>query len=50
MRMTQSEIKKLHTILAKIENLQLHCRDEEAKERMQSAKGELLRLLSRVDP
>ena len=47
--MTQIEIKKLHTIIGKIESLQILTKNEDAKERLQSAKNELIRLLQRVD-
>lgn len=42
--MTQIEIKKLETILAKLETLQNITKDAEAKSRMLTAKNELLRI------
>lgn len=44
--MTKNEIKKLETILAKVETLQNETLDEIAKERLLFAKNELLRLFS----
>jgi hypothetical protein len=47
--MTTTEISKLHTIVAKIENLQNATSDAIARERLQVAKSELLRLLTEID-
>ena len=48
--MTMKEIKKLETILAKIETLQNQISDQNAKERLEGAKSELLRLHREIDP
>lgn len=42
--MTQRDWKKLNTILAKLETLQNETLDKDARERMQTAKSELLRI------
>ncbi len=46
--MSARHIQKLKSILAKIESLQYENIDEDAKERLQSAKNELLRLYKRT--
>jgi hypothetical protein len=43
--MNASETKKLETIIGKIEQLQNRTKDVRAKDRLQTAKDELLRLL-----
>lgn len=45
--MTNQEIKKLETIIGKLENLQNTTDDKVARGHLQKAKSELLRLLSK---
>jgi hypothetical protein len=47
--MTLRDIKKLETILAKVETLQNQTRDGQIKERLGSAKTELLRALRYIE-
>lgn len=44
--MTQAEMKKLETILGKVEALQITTRDDDLKERLADAKSILLRAWS----
>lgn len=46
--MTAKEIKKLRTIIIKVEMLQSITNDKDAQERLQSAKNELIRLEQRM--
>ena len=48
--MTSREVRKLETILARIETLQAMTRDAGARDRLDTAKTELLRLLREAAP
>jgi len=47
--MTKAQIKKLETVLAKLENLQNQVADRSIRERLGAGKNELLRALSEAE-